>query len=444
MTPEYPPRASGGIGRYYAELAPALAGVGCDVHVVVAAPFSEDAADGTDRGVHVHAVPRSAIDARAASMGQFAASGTFCRWLAAAWAAADRAGECPQADVIEATDFGLMFAPFVLAHDGPPVLVQLHGSIGQIAEHEPPLAHLQLDHALAKLTEALMLPRADRLATYGAPNGREWAERLGRDVEVVPPPVSPRHSPAGVAGGVVVAARIQAWKGPDVLCRALTRVDESDLPSVSWMGADTNMGPRGESLSAALSAAYPDVWGRRIIPRGHVPFDEAQRLLGQARIVVVPSDWDVFNLTAAEAMSAGRIVVCSSGAGAADLIEHGVNGFTFAAGDADALAGTLTVAARLTDSDAARLGAAARATVTARLAPSVIAGRRLATYEQLRHEAPARGDAPAWIREFFSGQPAAASGPEFLDQMSLRDLSRYLGRRVGDKLLSRVASAVQR
>jgi glycosyltransferase involved in cell wall biosynthesis len=444
VTPEYPPRASGGIGRYYAELAPALAAEGCDVHVVVAAPFSEDAPDGCLDGVQVHAVARRAIDARAAAMGPLSASGTYRRWLAAAWEAADRAADCGPVDVVEATDFGLMFVPFLLAGAGPPVLVQMHGSIGQIAEHEPPAPQLQLDHALAKLTEALLLGRAEALGTYGAPNGREWTDRLDRDVEVIPPPVAPRREPAVPSSGAIVAGRIQPWKGPDVLCRAIAQVDADVLPSIAWVGADTKTGPTGESLSAALTAAYPDIWGRRIVPRDHVAFEEAQRLLSTARIVVVPSDWDVFNLTAAEAMSAGRVVICSDGAGAADLIEHGVNGFTFRRGDAEGLAATLAAAARLDDEGARRIGAAARATAATRLQPAAIARRRLETFDRLRRAAVARPEVAPWIRDFFSGASGTAAGPEFLDQMSVRDLSKYLGRRVGGKLFGRAASTVSR
>jgi len=59
------------------------------------------------------------------------------RHLAAAWAAWERANGGAGFDVTETTDWGLLFIPWIVEESRPPVLVQLHGSIGQIDFHDP-------------------------------------------------------------------------------------------------------------------------------------------------------------------------------------------------------------------------------------------------------------------------------------------------------------------
>ena len=131
----------------------------------------------------------------------------------------------------------------------------------------------------------------------------------------MPPMWSLPSSPAHAGREALVVGRIQTWKGPALLCEALRSLPET-FPTVRWVGRDTATAPGGGSLSSHLASRYPDVWGRRIVAGGQRPFDEVQQAMASARVVIVPSSWDVFNLTAAEAMSAGRVVVCSSGAGA--------------------------------------------------------------------------------------------------------------------------------
>jgi glycosyltransferase involved in cell wall biosynthesis len=442
-TPEFPPHAGGGITRFYATLAPALAAQGCTVQVIVAAPFSDDF-DGYQRdGVTVHCVPQARMRARARALAQFSAASTYRRWLGAAWAAADLAVELGPFDAVEVTDFGLTFVPFVLEPVAP-TLVQCHGSLGQISEHEPRAAELDLDFALSRVTEATLLPLADGLQTYGSPNAAEWSARLGRSVDVVPPPLDAEAAPNGRGSGALVVARVQAWKGPEVLCRALRLVPASLLPQVTWIGRDTRSAPLGGSLTTHLQEAYPDVWGPRVSAIGALPFEDVQKRIAGARLVIVPSEWDVFNIAAAEAMSAGRVVICSDAAGASDLIADAENGFLFRAGDAEALAGALVRAASLTDAEAAAVGSRARATVLARLSPALIAAGRVARFQALAAASRSRPAVPDWVHGFFRESGSTEAGLAFLDQVSLRDLSRYWRRRARGKVLGRLPSLRQR
>jgi hypothetical protein len=175
-----------------------------------------------------------------------------------------------------------------------------------------------------------------------------------------------------------------------------------------------------------------------IQPIGQQGASETSLLRRRARFVVVPSDWDVFNFTAAEAMSEGCLVVCSDGAGARDLIDAGETGFTFRAGDAQDLADCIRTAMELEPSVAKSVGARARAAVNARLDADVVARERLVVYRDL---AVSRAPASDWLRSFFSGHDSARVGLAFLDQMSIRALSQYLGARVRRRVMPHAVEA---
>lgn len=65
----------------------------------------------------------------------------------------------------------------------------------------------------------------------------------------------------------------------------------------------------------------------------HIPNSEMIGFMKGFDMLVLPSLEDGFGIVVAEALSAGVPVVVSSNAGAADLVEDGVNGFVFSAGD---------------------------------------------------------------------------------------------------------------
>jgi glycosyltransferase involved in cell wall biosynthesis len=433
-TPEYPPHAGGGLGQFYATLAPALVHAGCQVDVVVAGAFSDGFPSYEHDGVHVHGISRNAIDARVAEMPHLSAAPVFRRWVAASRAAHDQV--CALApDVVETTDFGLHFVAFMVEPTPGPVIVQCHGSLGQIAAHEPPQAQASLDLSLSQMAEATLLPVAHDLQSCGSANAAEWHGRLGCHVVVLPPPVPPMAATEDSHDGEgLVVGRIQSWKGPAILCEALRRVPH--LRHVRWVGRDTDTGPGRQSLSEHLREKYPDVWGPVVDPVGPLPQAEVRLLQRRARFVMVPSLWDVYNLTAPEAMRAGRVVICSDQAGAIDLIEHGRNGFRVRAGDPAELADVIDRVMSLSAAECAGIGALARETVVAQLNPDANARLRVERMRDLVAAGPGRDPVPDWVAAFFS-RAAGGHDRAFLDHVSLRDLSAYVGRRAGKSLLAR-------
>jgi glycosyltransferase involved in cell wall biosynthesis len=224
----------------------------------------------------------------------------------------------------------------------------------------------------------------------------------------------------------LVVGRLQSWKGPEVLCEALRRLGTA-APKIGWVGADTAFQQPGRRMSEHLVEAFPDVWGRKLVALGRRAPAEAASLQAGARFVVVPSTWDVFNLSAVEAMGYRRVVICSDGAGAAELIRDGINGFRFPAGDAAALADRLAKAIALSESQRNDMGEQAQATVMSELDPVRIADRRMQRYESLAARRDARCAPP--IDGLFAANSPVQEPLAFLDRLPLRRIARYtLGR----------------
>lgn len=443
VTPEFPPHSGGGILKFYALLADALVRGGAAVTVLVASAFSSFDDYDTAAGARVRFTKVCDVQREWDALARFAAAPGFRKYLAAANVAAAHVTRCiDEVDVIETTDFGLLFAPILALENRPPVLVRMHGSLGQISEHEPTAPGAELDGALFRLIESTVLPFADRLVAYSPANAAEWAHRVGGTTEVgwTPPPMAWPEQPARKESGYsgVVAARIQSWKGPEMLCEALARAGQ-DLPGdmkIAWLGRDTHTAEGGLSMSASLAARYPDVWGSRIVPAGPKDASTVAAYMAGVRYAVVPSLWDTFNFTVAEAMATGLPTIASGGAGAVFLIDNGTNGFSYEATDASMLADRLFTAHRLSDFERAAMGAAAQGTVRTRMAHDVVAAGAVADYRAVMAAEQRR--LPDWVRDFMCGQPdTPVPGDAFLETVSIRTLATHLASRLNRKLRNR-------
>ena len=152
-----------------------------------------------------------------------------------------------------------------------------------------------------------------------------------------PPPASSRH-------GALFVGRLSPEKGLQTLVTAWERIDYP----LSILGG----GPLQLSLS-------PDL-GRRVSLRGHRPHTEVGPAMRLARFLVMPSEYiEGFPMVIAEAFSNGLPVIASRLGTMAEVIEDGVTGLHFQAGDPDDLAEKVSWAVAHGDR-MAQMGAAAR------------------------------------------------------------------------------------
>lgn len=158
---------------------------------------------------------------------------------------------------------------------------------------------------------------------------------------------------------ILVIGPVGRWKGSDVVIKAAGLLGHL-APTVRFIGSE-EPGPFWDSKLAEARRLAAEL-GVRCELMGWRPRDEVARAYAEARVVVVASRLESFSLTALEAAHAGRPVVLSTGAGAAELRGLGAPFGVFPSEDFRALAELLDPL--LCDKTrAARAGAEARSFV---------------------------------------------------------------------------------
>lgn len=116
-----------------------------------------------------------------------------------------------------------------------------------------------------------------------------------------------------------------------------------------------------EAELPSLLASLPMPVRERVVYAGFQPPEELPRHFARADVFVLPSLYDGWGVVVNQAIGAGLPVICSDAVGAGhDLVEPGVNGLHFPAGDAIALTGCMERFAA-DPALAARWGTASRA-----------------------------------------------------------------------------------
>jgi glycogen synthase len=394
LTDQYPPVIWDGAGTYTATIAPALAGLGHEVHVVSCQ--GRRLRDEIHDGVFVHRRPlvRIPISRYLGRYARFLRGRDYPRdsisWrlsLAVSYAYwMWRLGLRP--DVIETEDEtrALVFA----LRDVVPLMVRLHS---------PALLDVRLrDGRLswrAQLADRLDRISADRAHALVAPSPllvdvlRRFDWIRGRDPVIVPYPFDPKTffevgEPDRRSDIVLVVGRIEHRKGQDVLVEAVAGLRAAGIDAKVVL-AGTSAGPMdGLSARAAIEARA----ARLGVPcefAGHVAYPALPELYARARVVAVPSRFESFALTAMEAIAAGRPVVISATTGAAPFVTRWGAGAVVDPDDARGLADALRpyfVSPTL----AAETGQRGRRALVEELKPSEIAAREAAVYEAARDE----------------------------------------------------------
>ena len=174
----------------------------------------------------------------------------------------------------------------------------------------------------------------------GVPEEKLATVPYGIDVEAFGPPKPlPERFVIGHVG------RISAQKGVHHLLRAASNLPGAQLRLIGAVSPEVQ--PHLDRHRSMLAHVGP------------VARSRLAAAIARCSVVVLASVQDGFGMVVGEAMACGRAVVCSTAAGAADIVEDGRDGYVVEAGDVDQLADRL---ARLADDPAlvASLGAAAR------------------------------------------------------------------------------------
>jgi glycosyltransferase involved in cell wall biosynthesis len=249
---EYLPDSGGGIISHYARILPGLVEQGHDVTVLLASKGKLDQPDYGIDGVRVRPLKAKFLEQYANRFERWAGLEIFYYLLPVAWAAWAQAQEEWDYDLVEATDWALLFLPWMAAEKRVPVVVSMHGSCGQVdwfGKGEP----RSLDGDLVRMVEAAALRGADVVHANSRANAEFWQEKTGREIRVIPPAYGGRDvadggersfepHPGGWAAARETAARLPEGR------------DERERTSqISRMGTD---GQQGDSQGTCAGAAF--------------------------------------------------------------------------------------------------------------------------------------------------------------------------------------------
>lgn len=192
--------------------------------------------------------------------------------------------------------------------------------------------------------EAAMIRGVDpKVSISRIPNGVEMAAF---------PPASP--GPQDGPLRLICVGRLIERKGQHHLIHAVKRLTDQGIEvSLELIGT-------GDSQASFEAQARALGMEERVRFRGYVPREEIAAHYAAAHAFVLPSYNEGMSVATLEAMAAGLPLVVSRTGGTADLVEEGVNGWTFPWGDGESLAAHIRRLA-LDRSLARRMGEASRA-----------------------------------------------------------------------------------
>src|SRR6516225_7656156 len=163
VLPEFGPKVGGGIATFYYHLVPGFVSAGCEVDICVSDP-SFGKADARQSNCKIFAADSGSIERAVGRLSHLAAVPGLRRTLATAFAAWEACKRGTGYDVVEVTDWRMLYAPWLVAAHEAKVNVQLHGSDGQVDFYDQ-LEGAELAGLMCRVLESALLARADELQT---------------------------------------------------------------------------------------------------------------------------------------------------------------------------------------------------------------------------------------------------------------------------------------
>jgi glycogen synthase len=331
----------GGLGKHVADLAPALAEQGIDVHIITPRLSAGESEEQIADRLTVH---RVALD-----IGMDHNLVAFSRLANAALG--QRGGELAAAvggfDLIHGHDWLVAYSSVALKYSlRVPLVVTVHSM-----ERGRMQGNLQSEQSLAiNGTEWWLTHESWRVITVSQYMARQVQEYFGvphDKLDVIPNGVTmPDTPPMDAAERAVFRARYAApdeqiayyvgrivhEKGVQVLVDAAPRVLR-EVPGMKFVVAGT-----GAYLAAVQERAASAGVADRFVFTGFIPDDVRDKLYEVADVAVFPSLYEPFGIVALEAMALGCPVVAARTGGLAEFVRPHETGILVTPSDAESLA----------------------------------------------------------------------------------------------------------
>ncbi|MBD8466329.1 glycosyltransferase family 4 protein [Plantibacter sp. CFBP 8798] len=375
---------TGGIGRHYAALLPALVRSGIEVDLIVC---SDDElrvgadldgvrlAEAVRHGSRTPRVLRLLLDARAVR--RAFRRGSYDRVFLPEWSALGSA--LPRSAPLVtnlATSIRLSNLVSGLRLGDLPVA----GRIAVIVQDALETRQIRRSAALVAISTAMLARTKDLLGALPP----AAVVRNCIDVDAVRVAAStaglPAQWPTGAEPVVLFLGRLERRKGVVEAFQAFALLVRQK-PDARLVLAGSSGDRRFEPDLTALLSILPESVRDRVVWLGHVAGAELYRAVGAATVVMCPSRWEGFGNVALEAKAIGTPLVVTTGSGYDDFCTDGVDCLMVPPGDHGALARALR---RVLDapSDALTRAATARASVD-RYAPEPVAAALVAAVDGL-------------------------------------------------------------
>lgn len=383
---EFPPHVVGGLGAHVGALAPALAGLGVEVHVVT--PLQEGSPPREVMGsLTVHRVGAPTQGRRYDSFYDEALTTNedlrrYCDALVR---------ETGAFHLLHNHDWLTSFAARALKHAHRTALVAtVHAT-----ERGRGRGELRSDEA-ARINDAEWALTYDAWRViccthYMADEVREYFQLPADKIDVIPNGIDPRcfahlngvdlsefrrrwalpHEPL-----VLNVGRVVREKGAHVLVEAAPRA-LSRVPEAKFVIA--GMGPELDALRHRVRDLG---LSHRVLLPGFLDDDTRDRLYVTADVAVFPSLYEPFGIVALEAMAARTPVVASEVGGLREVVRHGETGITIYPGDPESCAWGIVHTLQHPEWARARVENAYRALLE-RFTWDTIAGQTLSVYERV-------------------------------------------------------------
>ena len=284
-------------------------------------------------------------------------------------------------DIIEATDYGGL-AAFFVSQELPPVAITGHGAYSQLKKY-----NAVINDAQSKLLcemEMIAFQVADTIITHSPLNQLDLIAFTNRPVEFSPAPW-PNPSVAEVStanGSLLVVGGLQKIKGAITTMSALEKCQKKNIDlSLHWVGGDTFTAPGVKKMSWFLETNYPGLWNKNFRWLGEKKKEEVLEMIRKASLILLPAEWETFNLVALEAASAAKPMIITKNTGASYLFTHGHDAWIIPSDDSDALANAIL---HLTNNPGlcSSLGKNAADTIRNKFSESDIIEKRIAIYDK--------------------------------------------------------------
>jgi glycogen(starch) synthase len=378
LSSEFPPKQFGGIATCMSTLGPALVERGIEVHVLCCRDGQEKE-DYDYRGIHVHR--RGMLRIRGAWRALGSLGDLWFRAGLTAFVESRRLGVV--FDVVEHPSWGADGWVFSLLRRAPTVST-VYTTVGQIYGAHGSESRRSV--RWARRFERWAIQGADCVVTSSdlmAQKARAMGLFAG-DVQVIPRPIDWQQwqdipSASGTAPNALFIGRIEVRKAPEVLIEAIS-ILRREIPSARAVFA-------GEHWQGAKTVIPKLSWVKKQLAfdgcefLGFTPDELLKQYVGQARVIVQPSEFESFGLVALEGMAAGRPAIITASSGAADLVQKLGTGAIIPPADPQALANALRPFL-LDARHAGEVGERARRAVSVELDPLKIAAETDKVYEE--------------------------------------------------------------